>query len=72
MADQLTVGGIECYRVLFPRGLDANASALEVRPAEKSLEVLIRAATWMGTGTPSPIASPQGAGRCRGRRAGPR
>jgi DNA primase len=58
VADQLTVGGPECYRVLFPRGLDANAYALEVRPAEKSLEVLIRAATWMGTGTPPPIASP--------------
>jgi DNA primase len=53
VAGQLTADGVECYRVLFPREMDANAYALEVRPAAKSLGVVIRAAEWMGSG-PAP------------------
>jgi len=29
--------GIECFRVLFPKDMDANAYALKVTPAAKSL-----------------------------------
>lgn len=40
--------GIECFRVRFPRGMDANAYALSVRPAAAALEALVRGAEWMG------------------------
>jgi DNA primase len=42
--------GIECFRVQFPKGMDANAYALKVAPAAKSLGVLLRHAEWMGKG----------------------
>ncbi len=55
VADELTRMGIECYRVHFPRGLDANAYALaeatNATPSE-SLGVVLRAATWLGRGAP--------------------
>ena len=50
VAERLTAEGLECYRILFPRGMDANAYALEVQPAAKSLGVVIRAASWLGSG----------------------
>jgi hypothetical protein len=50
VAETLLAEGIECFRVLFPRGLDANAYALEVKPVEKSLGLVIRQAQWMGKG----------------------
>jgi len=50
-AAQLTAHGIECARVLFPHGQDANAYALSVQPAEKSLGLLLRSAVpFDGTG----------------------
>jgi len=52
IAAQLQADGLECYRVQFPRGMDANAYALEVQPASKSLGVVIRAASWLGSGPP--------------------
>jgi DNA primase catalytic core len=60
VAEQLTADGVECYRLLFPRGMDANAYALEVRPAKKSLGVVIRAAEWMGSGPPPERAAEPG------------
>ncbi len=42
--------GIECYRVQFPKGQDANEYALKVQPAAKALGVLLTSATWLGTG----------------------
>jgi DNA primase catalytic core len=56
LARKLIAQGIECYRVQFPRGMDANEYALKVQPAEKSLELVIRKAMWMGEGPP-PIRS---------------
>ncbi|WP_419622470.1 toprim domain-containing protein, partial [Thiolapillus sp.] len=50
LAEQLQVEGFACYRLHFPKGMDANAYALEVRPANKSLGVVIRSAQWMGDG----------------------
>ena len=44
VAAQLAAVGIECFRVLFPHGQDANAYALAVTPAEKSLGLLLRSA----------------------------
>jgi len=42
--------GIDCYRIQFPKKMDANEYALQVQPAEKSLGVCIRSAVWMGKG----------------------
>ena len=53
-ADKLAVllmaEGIECFRVLFPKDMDANSFALDVKPAEKSLGLVLRSAQWMGKG----------------------
>ncbi len=49
--------GIECFRIQFPKGMDANEYALKVTPAAKSLGLLIRQAVWLGTGK-APPASP--------------
>jgi post-segregation antitoxin (ccd killing protein) len=58
VAKRLMAEGLECYRLLFPKGMDANAYACAVKPAEKSLGVVIRSAQWMGRGMRSPKASP--------------
>jgi|CXWL01.1.fsa_nt_gi DNA primase catalytic core len=48
LAERLLAAGIECYRCRFPKGMDANEYALAVKPAIKSLGVVIRQAEWMG------------------------
>jgi DNA primase catalytic core len=50
LAKELEDEGIDCYRVLFPRGMDANEYGLRVSPAAKSLGLVLRQATWMGKG----------------------
>ena len=55
LADKLTKHGIECFRVQFPKGMDANEYALQVTPAPKSLGLALRKAEWMGKG-PAPAA----------------
>jgi len=50
LSKQLQAEGIECFRILFPKGMDANAYAQQVTPAEKSLGLAIRNAQWMGQG----------------------
>ena len=40
--------GIECFRIKFPHGMDANEYALKVTPASKSLQILINGAAWVG------------------------
>jgi DNA primase catalytic core len=46
----LMSAGIECWRIQFPKGIDANEYALKLRPAVKSLGLLIRKAVWLGKG----------------------
>jgi len=46
-AARLSSVGIDCYRIQFPAGMDANEYALKVTPAEKSLRVLIQSAQWL-------------------------
>jgi DNA primase len=50
LAARLMGEGMECYRVMFPKGMDANEYALKVQPAAKSLGLLIRQAQWLGKG----------------------
>ncbi len=52
LGEKLAAEGIASYRVLFPRGMDANEYALKLTPAEKSLGLVLRKAEWMGAGTP--------------------
>ncbi|UUZ54233.1 hypothetical protein LP419_38610 [Massilia sp. H-1] len=40
--------GIDCFRIQFPKGMDANEYALKVQLTAKSLGALIRKAAWMG------------------------
>ena len=50
-AKRLMSEGLDCFRLLFPKGMDANEYARAVKPAEKSLGVVIRSARWLGSGT---------------------
>lgn len=50
LAIELVDAGIECFRVLFPKGMDANDYALKVQPAGKSLALLLQQANWLGKG----------------------
>jgi hypothetical protein len=58
LAEKLMKEGFACYRVHFPKGMDANQYALEVKPAERSLALVLRSATWMGNGSPPTEAGP--------------
>ncbi len=51
--------GIEVFRVKFPHGMDANDYAQKVKPADKSLALLLNSAQWLGAGKaePSPNAA---------------
>jgi DNA primase len=50
LAEKLNAAGIACFRVLFPKGMDANDYALRVQPATKSLGLVLRQAQWLGKG----------------------
>jgi hypothetical protein len=50
LAADLTADGVECFRVLFPAGQDANDMAVAARNATDALGRLIRSAVWMGSG----------------------
>jgi DNA primase len=50
LAERLITEGIEYFRVLFPKNMDANSYALDVKPAEKSMGVALRSTQWMGQG----------------------
>lgn len=57
VAERLMAAGMAVFRIVFPKGLDANAYALKVTPATKSLGVLIRKAQWLGNGRAPAITS---------------
>ena len=50
VAEKLMVAGVECFRVLFPKGMDANDVVRKMQPAEKTLGLFIRSAEWIGKG----------------------
>jgi DNA primase catalytic core len=50
LAPELIEMGLECFRVQFPKGMDANEYARKVTPAAKSLGVLLNRAEWLGKG----------------------
>ena len=57
LSEKLISEGISCYRLQFPKGMDANDYALAVQPATKSLGVAIRKAVWLGQGQAPEITS---------------
>lgn len=59
VSELLMQAGIECYRIQFPKGMDANEYALKVTPASNSLGLVIRKAVWLGKGAaPLPSSEP--------------
>ncbi len=58
VVERLTAAGLECLRIQFPKGMDANGYACKVTPAAKSLGLLIRKAVWLGKGEAPPTAAP--------------
>ncbi|MGB3410165.1 MAG: toprim domain-containing protein [Microthrixaceae bacterium] len=48
LAEGLMAGGVECFRVGFPDGADANDVAMSAESATDVLGEAIRHATWMG------------------------
>ena len=51
--------GVECFRVLFPRGADANSYACGSASPGDALAQVVRAAEWLGTGPrPTVTAAP--------------
>jgi DNA primase len=53
LAERLLVEGVECFRVLFPAGMDANALITSVEDPAGALAELLRSATWLGSGAVS-------------------
>jgi DNA primase len=49
-AAQLMEMGIECFRVQFPKGQDANQYTRITQPAGKALGLLLTSAAWLGKG----------------------
>ena len=56
LAEELMAMGMECFRVQFPKNMDANEYALKVTPAPKSLGMLLGKAAWLGKGKPPTVA----------------
>ena len=56
LAEELLGMGIECYRVQFPKNMDANEYTLKVTPAAKSLGILLNKAAWLGKGARPTVA----------------
>jgi DNA primase catalytic core len=56
LAKELMAMGIECFRVQFPKGMDANEYALKTHPTTKALGVLLNSAAWLGTGKRPTVA----------------
>jgi DNA primase catalytic core len=64
LAETLRGEGIECFRVQFPKGLDANEYARKMSPPAKALDLVLRHAVWLGkgrrpAGPVPPLADPE-------------
>ena len=57
-SEELMQMGIECFRVQFPRGQDANEFALKNQPAAKFLGMYLTSAAWMGKGKRPAVSVP--------------
>jgi len=61
-AGRLMAHGIECFRVKFPWGMDANEYARKSEQSAKALQYLLSSAEWLGAkgkeSLPQPVDSP--------------
>ncbi|MGC1508235.1 CHC2 zinc finger domain-containing protein, partial [Ketobacter sp.] len=57
LSAKLQSAGLECFRIWLPKGMDANSYALNMKPARKALEVVIRKAEWLGKGKAPTIST---------------
>lgn len=71
VAEKLMAVGVECFRVLFPKGMDANDVVRKMKPAEKALGLFLRSAEWIGKGR-GPERPKKAAKRKCGQRQGAR
>jgi DNA primase catalytic core len=60
--EELMQVGIECFRVQFPRGQDANEFALKNQPAAKFLGMYLTSAAWLGKGKRPTVKVPKSVG----------
>ena len=56
-AERFRAHGVEVFRVKFPHGMDANEYACKLKPADKSLALLLNSAAWQGGGARPVTAS---------------
>jgi len=57
LSKKLIAEGLDCYRIHVPKGMDVNEYACQVKPASKSLGVVIRSAVWLGKGKAKPVTT---------------
>jgi DNA primase catalytic core len=57
-AERFRAHGVEVFRVKFPHGMDANEYACKVKPADKSLALLLNSSAWLGAGARPPAPPP--------------
>lgn len=60
LAQRLVAEGVDCFRVVFPSGQDANALATSSEDPAGALAEVLRAAAWMGSGPAPARAGPAG------------
>lgn len=48
IADKLSAAGVACYRALFPKGMDANAFACQIKLAAKAMGLVLQKAQPIG------------------------
>jgi DNA primase len=58
LSKRLGEDGVECFRVLFPAGQDANSFACGVEEPAGPLAQLLREAVWIGAGEPAARPAP--------------
>ena len=50
LSKKLIGEGFECFRVQFPRNMDANEYGLKMQPASKAFDLVLKNAVWIGKG----------------------
>lgn len=57
LAPQLIGEGFEVLRVVFPKGMDANAYGRAMTPTPQAFGLVLRQARWIGSGRPAPVVA---------------
>jgi DNA primase len=57
VAKLLNKNCIDAFRILFPKGMDANQYAEQMAPPQKALALVIRKAEWLGNGVAPEITT---------------